>query len=60
MENEINIKTVTIILAIIILPIVAILFINQLNKPNSKLETQRDAKDDRELSPYGHGVAWDR
>ena len=38
MENEINIKTVALILALVIMPVVAILFINQLNKPNAKLD----------------------
>lgn len=38
MENEINIKTVALILALIIAPVVAILVFSQLNKPNSKLD----------------------
>ena len=38
MQNEINIKTVAIILALIIVPIVAIIVFAQFNKPNSKLD----------------------
>ncbi|MDP2741634.1 MAG: redoxin domain-containing protein [bacterium] len=38
MENEINIKTVVLILALIIVPIVAMLIFTQFNKPNSNLE----------------------
>lgn len=38
MENEINIKTVALILALIIVPVVAILIFAQVNKPNSKLD----------------------
>ena len=38
MENEINIKTVALILALIIVPVVAILIFAQFNKPNSKLD----------------------
>ncbi|MBI2054075.1 MAG: redoxin domain-containing protein [Candidatus Staskawiczbacteria bacterium] len=38
MENEINIKTIAIILALIILPVAGILVFNQFNKPNSKLD----------------------
>ncbi|MEK7658672.1 MAG: redoxin domain-containing protein [Patescibacteria group bacterium] len=39
MENEINIKTVAIILALIIVPIAGILVFNQFNKPNSKIDS---------------------
>lgn len=38
MENEINIKTVAFILALIIVPIFAILVFAQFNKPNSKID----------------------
>lgn len=38
MENEINIKTVALILALIIVPVVAILVFAQFNKPNSKID----------------------
>jgi len=38
MENEISIKTVAIILALIILPIAGILIFNQFNKPSAKLD----------------------
>ena len=39
MENEINIKTVALILALIIVPVVIILIIAQFNKPNSKIDS---------------------
>lgn len=38
MENEINIKTVALILTLIIVPIIAMLVFSQFNKPNSKLD----------------------
>src|SRR3989344_5869865 len=38
MEDEINIKTVALILALIIVPVVAILIFAQFNKPNLKLD----------------------
>lgn len=39
MENEINIKTVAVILALIIAPIVAVLVFAQFNKPGAKLDS---------------------
>ncbi len=39
MESEINIKTIIIILALIIVPVMGILVFNQLNKPNSRLDS---------------------
>ena len=38
MENEINIKMVALILALIIVPVIGILVFSQFNKPNSKLD----------------------
>ena len=38
MENEINIKTVVLILALIIVPVIGMLVFAQINKPNSKLD----------------------
>lgn len=42
MDSEINIKTVAIILALIIIPIAVLLVYNQLNKPNTKLDVLLD------------------
>lgn len=39
MENEINIKMVALILALIIVPVVAILIFTQFNKPNSRIDS---------------------
>ncbi len=37
-NNEIDIKTVAVILALIVVPVIVLITFNQLNKPNSKLD----------------------
>lgn len=38
MENKVNIKIVAFVLAVMVIPVVMVLFARQFNKPNSKLE----------------------